>query len=385
MKFDPDDVWLDKIKGYDHIPQYLKRRLYRIAMVGLVGTTYLLDSLLLYLFTLTGTISIEAPLCYGLAGLVHVTLFSLLQWTGFSERFKNRHMTLWQMAYGISVQLMSITLAPQISPFFLATMFVIFSFGTLRIRFRQALVVWFLSMLAISVTMFLNRDAPLTIVHPSSMESLLIMVSFSLILLRSIALGYYAQALRLRMYELSHSFKEAAHHDELTGIYNRRILKSILEEQLSLQTRKGIPCSLAMLDIDHFKNINDTYGHAIGDQILKSMVDNLRMVIRDSDKLVRYGGEEFVLILAATSLEEAEALCERIRQHVAQARWAALVDDHTITVSIGLTEMMAEDETIDLLHHADAALYTAKRSGRNRVVTTQGSEPVEGGVLETVR
>ncbi len=368
MSFDPDDVWLDKIKGFDHLPKQVRRRLYRIAMVGLVGTTYLLDTILLFLFYLAGTIQIEAPLYYGLAGLGHLTLFTLLQWTGFSERFKNRHMTIWQMAYGICAQLMGISVAPQISPFFLATMFVIFSFGTLRIRFRQALLVWFLSIVAITVTMLLSSDARLTLVQPNRMEYLLIMISFSLILLRSIALGYYAQALRLRMYELSRSFEIDATHDALTGIYNRRVLTGILEAERSLIARKGIPCSLAMIDIDHFKQINDNFGHTVGDNVIRSMAEVLQTEIRDSDKLLRYGGEEFLLIMVATDLEEAKALAERIRTRASAAKWRQLPEGKKITVSIGVTELAEKDSLDEALSRADTALYSAKKGGRDQVV-----------------
>ncbi len=368
MSFDPDDVWLDKIKGFDHLPKQVRRRLYRIAMVGLVGTTYLLDTILLFLFYLAGTIQIEAPLYYGLAGLGHLTLFTLLQWTGFSERFKNRHMTIWQMAYGICAQLMGISVAPQISPFFLATMFVIFSFGTLRIRFRQALLVWFLSIVAITVTMLLSSDARLTLVQPNRMEYLLIMISFSLILLRSIALGYYAQALRLRMYELSRSFEIDATHDALTGIYNRHVLTGILEAERSLIARKGIPCSLAMIDIDHFKQINDNFGHAVGDNVIRSMAEVLQTEIRDSDKLLRYGGEEFLLIMVATDLEEAKALAERVRTRASAAKWRQLPEGKKITVSIGVTELAEKDSLDEALSRADTALYSAKKGGRDQVV-----------------
>lgn len=368
MSFDPDDVWVDAIKGLGHLPQYQKRRLYRVAMVAVVGISYLIDTLLLALFVLAGTINAHVPLWYGLAGLGHVVIFSTLHLSGFSERFANRHMTLWGMAYGIGAQLLGIYLAPQISPFFLALMFVVFAFGTLRISFREALVIWFLSMLAMAFTMNINSDVHITLLHASETEYLLVTGSFALILLRAIALGYYGQVLRQRLYQLGRSFENDATHDELTGSYNRRVLQGMLEEQRSLLTRKEIPCTLAMLDIDHFKRINDTYGHTAGDDILRTLVNRLRLEIRESDKLIRYGGEEFVLILAATGLEEAHALSERIREQVAQQRWGNLPADQRLTISIGLTPLLTSDPIQETLQRVDSALYTAKRNGRNRVV-----------------
>jgi diguanylate cyclase (GGDEF)-like protein len=368
MNFELDDIWIDAIKRLNHIPPQDKRRLYRISMVGIVGACYILDTILLVLFSLMGTIQTIAPICFGLAGLGHVLLFSTFHWTGFSERFKNCHMTTWQMAYSIGVQMMAILLAPQITPYFLALIFVIFAFGTLRISFREALFAWLLACIAIGLTIHFKNDVRLTLPNPSNMEYLLVSVSFSLILLRAIALGYYASALRLRMYDISRIYQNNALHDELTGILNRRALLDILAEQLNLFSRKGVPCSLAMIDIDHFKRINDDYGHAIGDEILKAFTKKISEKIRDSDKLVRFGGEEFILVMASTNLDEAEKLAQRIRLQVSQTQWRAIPDGHDITVSIGLTELMHEDHSNESITRADTALYEAKRTGRNRVV-----------------
>jgi diguanylate cyclase (GGDEF)-like protein len=368
MNFELDDNWIDAIKRLNHVPPQDKRRLYRISMVGMVGACYMLDTILLVLFSLAGTIQTIAPICFGLAGLGHVLLFCTFHWTGFSERFTNCHMTTWQMAYGIGVQMMAILLAPQITPYFLALIFVIFAFGTLRISIREALFAWLLACIAIGLTIHFKNDVRLTLPNPSNMEYLLVSVSFSLILLRAIALGYYASALRLRMYDISRTLQQDAIHDALTGSLNRRALFDILAEQRSLFSRKGVPCSLAIIDIDHFKRINDNYGHAIGDEILKAFAKKLSEDIRDSDKLVRFGGEEFILVMASSKLDEAEKLAQRICLQVSQTQWSALPDGYIITISIGLTELMRLDQANDPITRADTALYEAKRSGRNQVV-----------------
>jgi diguanylate cyclase (GGDEF)-like protein len=368
MNFELDDIWADAIKRLNNIQPNDRRRLYRLTMVGTVGANYLLDTILLTLFVLSGTIQAMAPICFGLAGLGHVILFSTLHWSGFSERFKNRHMTIWQMAYGIGVQMIGIMLAPQITPYFMAIIFVIFAFGTLRISFREALFAWLLACVAIALTIYFKSDVRLALPNPSTMEYLLVSVSFSLILLRSIALGYYASVLRKRIYDISRTFQNDAIHDELTGIHNRRALIDILAEQHSLFLRKGIPCSFAMIDVDHFKRINDNFGHAIGDDILKTFAKKLSEQIRESDKLVRYGGEEFLLIMAATNLCEAKRMAQRIRIEISQTQWSVLPDGYILTVSIGLAELMQYDHANDAVTRADNALYEAKDTGRNRVV-----------------
>lgn len=123
-----------------------------------------------------------------------------------------------------------------------------------------------------------------------------------------------------------------------------------------------------MIDIDHFKCINDDYGHAIGDEILKAFAKKLSEEVRDSDKLARFGGEAFILVMASTSLDEAERLAQRIRLQITQTQWSALPEWHNITISIGLTELMQQDSSTNLITRADTALYEAKRAGRNRVV-----------------
>ena len=122
-----------------------------------------------------------------------------------------------------------------------------------------------------------------------------------------------------------------------------------------------------MIDIDHFKQINDRFGHAVGDEIIKALVQRLRQELRQSDRLIRYGGEEFLLVMPATRLDEATALSERIRETVGETRWEALPEPRPMTVSVGLTELYPHDQPNEPVQRVDAALYLAKRGGRNRV------------------
>jgi diguanylate cyclase len=375
MSFDPDDLWVDAIQGLNHIPPKLKRRLYRIAMVVAFGFSYLIDTILLALFSAIGTIQSIVPLVYGAASLGHVALFSTLHWSGYSERFANRQMTAWQMGYAVGVQLLGIILAPVITTFFLAILFIVFAFGALRISFREAMIIWFLTTVAVGLTLTLTGNVRIVLPNPDNTEFLLVSISFALILLRCIALGYYASLLRQQLYEKSRSFEQDATHDPLTGVLNRRVLSQILDEQISLRQRKSIPACLAMLDIDCFKSINDDFGHTTGDRILRSLTAELRMTLRDSDKLVRYGGDEFVIVLAATDPHEARQLTERIRREIEAKAWKALPKERRISISIGLTEILSRDRSSDPIARADQALYIAKRNGRNQVVCSTDPLP----------
>lgn len=155
--------------------------------------------------------------------------------------------------------------------------------------------------------------------------------------------------------------------DPLTGAYNRGALDTMLDKEHNLARRHGNALSIMMIDIDHFKDINDKYGHAMGDNALKALVKCISHNIRNSDTLFRYGGEEFCLILSNTEQEGAQLLAERIRQSVEEMIY--IHEDATLqfTISIGSATLRA-DESVEKLHkRADEALYEAKSSGRNKV------------------
>ncbi|MGD8843446.1 MAG: GGDEF domain-containing protein [Gammaproteobacteria bacterium] len=162
-----------------------------------------------------------------------------------------------------------------------------------------------------------------------------------------------------------------AQRDPLTGTYNRAALDEMLRQELSQARRQDSCCALLMLDIDHFKAINDKYGHIIGDCALKALANMARSCKRDGDLLFRYGGEEFVILVRDTGCEGAVLLAERIRQtleanpcHCSGGRFA-------MTVSIGIGVLGADDTPVSLFARADQALYNAKRNGRNQVCVAE--------------
>jgi diguanylate cyclase (GGDEF)-like protein len=163
----------------------------------------------------------------------------------------------------------------------------------------------------------------------------------------------------------------SAHTDQLTGLNNRTSFSQSLQHEWDLAKRYSAPFSLLMLDIDHFKKINDTYGHIIGDEALKAVAKIIKETIRDSDAAFRYGGEEFVVLLNNTSEPGSSLLAERIRQNIANL--VIPVEDSTLKLTISLgTAVLSESESgEELLKRADEALYQAKNSGRNCVVSAR--------------
>ena len=163
---------------------------------------------------------------------------------------------------------------------------------------------------------------------------------------------------------------EVSARDALTGLYNRWYVMEKIESEMNRSLRHGSPVALLMLDIDHFKRINDSFGHAAGDQVLKSFGQVLRESCRVYDVPGRYGGEEFCIVLPETRIGSTTVVAERIRQRLADSRFDVGADRVAITASIGIAGMDADDSVVSsaaLIDRADRALYSAKNHGRNRV------------------
>jgi len=163
-----------------------------------------------------------------------------------------------------------------------------------------------------------------------------------------------------------------AMHDQLTGLFNRYFLLAAASHKVSKSKRHNYPLSVLMMDIDHFKSINDNHGHAVGDDVLKAVADCLSIEKRKEDVLARFGGEEFVLLLDHCDVVQAEIKAEKLRAAIETLQPAGL----KVTVSIGVAQLnLQETEFTEPLKRADDALYIAKEQGRNRVVT--GDENIE--------
>jgi len=163
---------------------------------------------------------------------------------------------------------------------------------------------------------------------------------------------------------------EMATHDSLTGLFNHRLLIELLDRELANARRKQENVAFCMVDIDHFKALNDTWGHQAGDQVLQEISQLLSDGLRKSDPVGRYGGEEFGVVLGECAPEKARSLCERLRSSIADHEFQIKGQTLKVTVSLGLswTQIGTEAGETDLIQRADQALYRAKESGRNRLV-----------------
>lgn len=155
--------------------------------------------------------------------------------------------------------------------------------------------------------------------------------------------------------------------DGLTGLANRRDFDQRLETELHRAQRSQTPLALAMFDLDHFKQVNDGFGHLVGDAVLRQVADLIRLHCRSTDLVARFGGEEFVLALPDTSQAAACAMCERIRLTIEAHDWGSICAGLAVTASAGVAELKQVEDAATLLGRADGHLYEAKRDGRNRV------------------
>jgi len=173
------------------------------------------------------------------------------------------------------------------------------------------------------------------------------------------------------IFQLNCKIKEQAIHDPLTGVYNRRYLDETLPREMARAQRDLIPLSIAMIDLDHFKLINDTYGHAAGDAVLKNVATCLARSIRQNDFICRYGGEEFIVVMPGMPIDQALARMEECRQEIQNTLTTYNAHTIPITISGGISLFNIRGSTRDeLLKAADDALYSSKTNGRNQITMT---------------
>lgn len=173
--------------------------------------------------------------------------------------------------------------------------------------------------------------------------------------------------MRKRLIEIQHQLEKQAHFDELTGIANRRHFLSMLDKEIARSQRHSLPLSLAFFDVDKFKQVNDTHGHKVGDDVLKGIAQAVTESLRREDSFGRLGGEEFCIFLPGQQLEKAIKIIERYRILIEKINFQSDSGDFNVTASFGISELNKQDSVNSLLEKADQLLYRAKKNGRNRI------------------
>lgn len=293
--------------------------------------------------------------------------------TGRNLRFADPSMTVAQLiAAGIAVSYLAYH-GEEARPTFLIMYLLAYMFGafTLEKRGLAAVALFYVSCYAATIGLaLLNRPET---VEPH--REIFLLFVFGCVMAWMSYLGTYVTGLRRHLRRTTAELREAlerannlATHDSLTNCYNRRRMMEILDMEQK-RARRGAVLSLCLVDLDHFKSINDRHGHQVGDEVLKQFVRLVQGQLRETDSLVRYGGEEFLVILPDTPNELALQVSERIRCAVEAETFPALPDGRHITVSAGIAEHRATEGVDRTLSRVDVALYDAKNKGRNCIVS----------------
>jgi diguanylate cyclase (GGDEF)-like protein len=359
----------------DRLPSnVLKRRAgQRRQMLGVEAVSYSLSTLVLLVYCYAGTISMVVPAAYFVSGITLVGFFVVLSESHVNDRFEDHYLTLFQVGSHVALQLGFLLAAPEIGYAFLCILFLIFGFGALRMTSRQATVAWTLTMVGLA-PIFLLTSTPIGMPVATHVERLAAMLCYVLTIGQCAFVGLYGSSLRKALYDRSFELKaaykrieELAELDELTGSYNRRCIMRMLDDEISRAHRINTPCSIALIDLDWFKRVNDVYGHPTGDEVLRTFAITVFANIRNIDRFGRYGGEEFLLVLPDTANDAATRMLDRLRAIIADLDWSAFSPGMQVTISAGVATLRADENEDTFLARADSALYAAKARGRNRI------------------
>ena len=347
----------------------------RVAWLAGAAGSYAADTLFLALFAAAGTAPALLALGYGATAAVLSGLFYAALASGWSLRLRDPGLVAAQCLAGVLLQFAVAFAAPQLAFLWLANLFTVLAFSMVWLSLRASIAVWGVCA-ALAAVLFYRSPGALSAPGATGVETTLAWLYFSLVLGRCVFLSAYSGSMRARLGEsrrkLAQSLEqiqELVSFDELTKAYNRRSMMARLEQERGAAERSGAPFAVAMLDLDHFKQVNDGLGHATGDAALKAFVRVVHATMRETDVFCRYGGEEFLMLLIDADLEAAAIAVERVRLSVAQHDWSAVAPGLSLTVSAGIAAWRKAETLEPLLHRADAALYKAKRNGRNRVET----------------
>jgi diguanylate cyclase (GGDEF)-like protein len=353
----------------------VKRRNNRRQMLAVQAGCYALAAITLLAYSTAGTISDIIPSAYFLCGLMLTAIFFVLSESHFNDRCEDHYLTISHLICNISLQFCFVLIAPEIGYAFLGVLSVVFGFGALRMTLHQITVAWALTTLGVAA-FFLLTDIPIGMSAGSHTERFAAMLVVVFTIGQCTFVGYYGSSLRKKAYQASVDLKKAYRRieelselDDLTGTFNRRRIMAMLNDEIIRARRSKSPFTIAMLDLDWFKRINDTYGHPAGDEVLRTFSIAVCANTRNTDKFGRYGGEEFLLLLPDTPHEAAVHSLDRLRQTIADLEWSAYAAGMSVTMSAGVATLLPDETPESLLARADSFLYAAKERGRNQVAS----------------
>lgn len=371
---------------FSFIPKDDPDQALRIRRLLMATIAYILNASLAYFSYLAGIT--EWPAIAGfliIIPTVNIAFYIAIR-TGFNLRFADPSLTFAQMCAATLTVMYVMYYANESRGLLLLMYVIMLLFGIFRLNTRDFFLISLITLLTYGADIIL-----LYIFRPEGVNfrnELLQWIVLAIVMIDFSYIGGYISSLR-RNLRTSHSelkktieslnisrselekslaiIQEIAIHDELTGFYNRRHLMELLENEKNRSLRGNTVFTITMLDIDHFKKVNDTYGHQAGDEVLRRVSAAIKNTMRNTDFCGRYGGEEFILVLIQTDLKEAMICGERMRANIEKCQFPGVGDGLRITASIGLSQYQMREEIDTMVARADRALYQAKEGGRNRV------------------
>lgn len=353
-----------------------------LLMLTLVAMGYMLGN---YFRTSIG----EFALLFGIAWLVQGVLLWLI-WSGKSENLSDPALTAPLMIWATLFILVSAyyvnvgNLAGGTRLSIMMMFFGVLLLGSFRLRTRWFYTISTLTNVGYGFVLYLAFTDPEIskgVTESVELVQILMFIFLTTVFARTgAAISALQRNLKDKNAELEANtakIRELAIKDELTQLYNRRHVMDVLREQTQLANSGGYSFVVGYIDLDHFKPINDTYGHGIGDIVLKRVAEILQQSVREVDYAGRLGGEEFVVILTRTRLNEALTVTERIRKAIAEADFSDVQAGLKVTASLGATSYVPSESVEDVLSRADGFLYQSKEGGRNRVTWGEGGASSE--------
>jgi diguanylate cyclase len=352
-----------------------KLQQHRLRMTLLSVVNFAMQAGIMALYAIGGSVDWTVVLAFLVVSVGTSAFFWLVIRTGLNLRLKDPGMLATQIISSWLVQAVFLAIAPQLAVVFLVCMLVGYNHAMITFQGRQFTLSWLVQGAVTGLALLVGHER---FGYPgaSTLDIVVLWLFFFLCTYRLTAIGLQYATLRAKLSvkndELSKSLQrieELASHDDLTGLLNRRSFMTLLEAERQRFLRTGQIFCVGILDIDHFKSVNDRYGHQVGDAVLKEFSRVAAACVRGSDVFARYGGEEFIVLLTAPStVEAAERALDRLRRAVESNRWEEITPGRAVTLSAGIACALPNEAVEQIISRADHALYAAKEGGRNRVV-----------------
>ena len=364
-------------------PRLLSRDPYRRVRVGMALLALLLMSssalVMLFLHHPSANHHLDAVRWWAALSVGGLAVITLLIRTGWSERLRDPSLTLVQMAWTITSGAVAYVLAGEGRGVVPSVLAMILFFGALGLSPRQVVGIGLYAMAAFSVAVVVSpRFYATTFDVMDGAYAAMILIVLAGCMVVNLRVQQMRQRLDRQRVALAEALAEnraLAMRDELTGLYNRRAMVELIQLECRRRRRGQGTLLFAMIDVDHFKRVNDHHGHAMGDHVLRVFADALRANVRETDVLARWGGDEFLLLLSDIEPRSAQTLLERTREAIAALPVPNAPPGLRLSMSAGLALHLPHSSPQETLERADQALYAAKDQGRNRVALAPELQP----------